>query len=123
MDGTRSFTPLLIVVLLAFAVPLLLSRLRRLSPPIVVGEIVAGILVGRSFLGWVAHSDPVLNLLSEFGIVFLMFLSGMEIDFQALRGMRIAREDAKRRLVAVHNNRRPRLALSPFILTAIHRGR
>jgi Kef-type K+ transport system membrane component KefB len=52
--------------------------------PIVVGEIVAGILVGRSGFGWVQQHDPALDLLSEFGFVFLMFLSGMEIDFSSL---------------------------------------
>ncbi len=86
MEETRSFAPLLIVVLLAFLVPLLLSRLRRLSLPIVVGEIVAGIIVGRSGMGWVAPHDAVLTMLAEFGFVFLMFLSGMEIDFRALGG-------------------------------------
>lgn len=114
MEETRSFAPLLIVVLLAFAVPLLLSRFRRLSPPIVVGEIVAGIIVGRSFLGWVKHTDPVLNLLSEFGIVFLMFLSGMEIDFQALGGMRGAAGNAKQQHVATLT-----LGVLSFVLTLL----
>jgi len=122
MDGTRSFAPLLIVVLLAFAVPLLLSRFRRLSPPIVVGEIVAGILVGRSFLGWVAYSDPVLKLLSEFGIVFLMFLSGMEIDFQALRGIRGPAEDAQRRRVGTLTLGVLTFALTLFLSTGVAFG-
>jgi Kef-type K+ transport system membrane component KefB/Trk K+ transport system NAD-binding subunit len=84
MEETRSFAPLLLVVFLAFLVPILLSRLKRLPLPIVVGEILVGILVGRSGLGWVQHHDPALDLLSEFGFVFLMFLSGMEIDFSSL---------------------------------------
>ena len=46
MDEARSFAPLLIVVMLAFLVPLLLSSLRRrLAIPIVVGEIVGGMVV------------------------------------------------------------------------------
>ncbi|MEJ2447993.1 MAG: cation:proton antiporter, partial [Anaerolineales bacterium] len=49
-DPTR-FVPLLIVLALAFTVPLLLSRFQRL--PVVVGEIVFGVLVGPSILGWV----------------------------------------------------------------------
>lgn len=81
MEETVSFTPLLIVIFLAFIVPLVLTRFRRLRLPIVVGEIVAGIIVGRSGFGWVQQHDPVLDLLSEFGFVFLMFLAGMEIDF------------------------------------------
>ena len=79
-----SFTPLLIVIALAFVVPLLLTRFQRLRLPIVVGEILAGIVIGRSGFGWVTHEDHLLTLLAEFGFVFLMFLAGMEIDFANL---------------------------------------
>ena len=79
-----SFTPLLIVISLAFIVPLLLTRFKRLRLPIVVGEILAGIVVGSSGFGWVTHEDQLLTLLAEFGFVFLMFLAGMEIDFANL---------------------------------------
>jgi Kef-type K+ transport system membrane component KefB len=86
MDEARSFAPLLIVVALAFVVPLLLSTLRgRLAIPIVVGEIVAGIIVGRSGFAWVLPDNSALILLKELGFVFLMFLSGMEIDARAIR--------------------------------------
>jgi len=84
MEETRSFIPLLLVVFLAFLVPILISRFKRLMLPIVVGEILVGIVVGRSGLGWVQQHDPALDLISEFGFVFLMFLSGMEIDFSSL---------------------------------------
>jgi Kef-type K+ transport system membrane component KefB/Trk K+ transport system NAD-binding subunit len=90
MEETLSFTPLLIVIFLAFLVPILLSRFRRLRLPIVVGEILAGVLIGRSGLNLVAQHDPLLDLLAEFGFVFLMFLAGMEIDFTNLRLMTAA---------------------------------
>lgn len=87
MDEARSFVPLFIVVMLAFVVPLLLSSVRgRLVIPIVVGEIIAGMIVGRSGFGWVSPDNGALNLLKELGFVLLMFLSGMEIDFRSLRG-------------------------------------
>jgi Kef-type K+ transport system membrane component KefB len=86
MDEARSFGPLLIVVMLALVVPLILSSVRgRLAIPIVVGEIVAGMIVGRSGLGWVLPDNTALDILKELGFVFLMFLSGMEIDFRTLR--------------------------------------
>ena len=85
MDPVHSFLPLLIVLLIAFVVPILLSRLKRLSIPIVVGEILAGVVVGRSGMALVPADDPLLVILAHFGIVFLMFLSGMEIDFHSLR--------------------------------------
>lgn len=46
MEESQSFVPLLIVVVLAFFVPLILSRFRRLRLPVVVGEILAGIGAG-----------------------------------------------------------------------------
>jgi Kef-type K+ transport system membrane component KefB/Trk K+ transport system NAD-binding subunit len=85
MEAAHSFLPLLIVLAIAFVVPLVLSRLKRVSIPIVVGEILAGMVVGRSGMAVVPPSDPLLIILADFGIVFLMFLSGMEIDFQSLR--------------------------------------
>ena len=84
MEETLSFLPLLTVLFLAFLVPIALSRFRKLRLPIVVGEIIAGIIVGRSGFGWVQHHEVVLDLLAELGFVFLMFLSGMEIDFSSL---------------------------------------
>jgi CPA2 family monovalent cation:H+ antiporter-2 len=88
MEESQSFIPLLLVVFLAFIVPVVLSRFKKFRLPIVVGEILVGILVGRSGLGWVQHHEPTLDLLAEFGFVFLMFLSGMEIDFSSLGGKR-----------------------------------
>ncbi len=95
MDTAHSFLPLLIVLLIAFVVPILLSRLGRISIPTVVGEILAGMAVGRSGIAVVPPDDPLLIMLANFGIVFLMFLSGMEIDFQSLRPH--ARAGAERR--------------------------
>jgi len=84
MEETLSFLPLLIVIFLAFLVPITLSRFKKLRLPIVVGEIIAGLIIGRSGFGWVQHHEVVLDLLAELGFVFLMFLSGMEIDFSSL---------------------------------------
>jgi trk system potassium uptake protein len=78
-----SFLPLLIVVGLAFLVPVVVSRVHRARIPCVVGEILAGILVGQSGLGLVGH-DTVLQVLSMLGFAYLMFLSGLEVDFEAL---------------------------------------
>ena len=90
---SRSFLPLLLVTLLAFLVPLVLSRLRVV--PIVVGEILTGIIIGPSLLGWVDPNEHTLALLSDIGFAFLMFLAGMEIDFSFLSAF----SSQKRRLV------------------------
>lgn len=83
MEESHSFVPLLIVVALAFFVPLVLTRFRRLRLPVVVGEILAGIVVGDSGLQLVGH-DSMLDVLSLLGFAYLMFLSGLEIDFDVV---------------------------------------
>jgi Kef-type K+ transport system membrane component KefB len=83
MEHNQSFAPLLIVIFLAFIVPILLSHLKRVKLPVVVGEIIAGVLVGPAILNWV-QEEPILALLGNIGLAFLMFLAGIEIDFRTL---------------------------------------
>ncbi|OGW17896.1 MAG: hypothetical protein A3G93_09105 [Nitrospinae bacterium RIFCSPLOWO2_12_FULL_45_22] len=78
-----SFSPLLLITLLALAVPILFSHIRVVSLPIIVGEILCGILVGEGGLGLIGK-EPWLDFLSSFGFVYLMFLSGLEIDFRVM---------------------------------------
>ncbi len=80
-----SFTNLLLVTVVAFAAPLVLGLYPRLRLPAVVVEILAGIVLGPSVLGWV-RSDLPIQILSLIGLAFLLFLAGMEIDFDRLRG-------------------------------------
>ncbi len=75
------FLVLLLITALALIVPILASRLRRFYVPIVVGEIVAGIIIGQSGLNLVEPSQT-LTFLAEFGFAYLMFLSGLEVDFE-----------------------------------------
>ncbi len=55
----------------------------RLNQPAVVGEILAGVIIGGSILGWVAPSDFTI-LLAEIGIVFLLFTVGLETKPSAI---------------------------------------
>lgn len=77
------FIALLLITALALVVPILATRLKRVAIPIVVGEILAGIVIGRSGLDLVENS-PTLAFLAEFGFAYLMFLSGLEVDFELL---------------------------------------
>jgi Kef-type K+ transport system membrane component KefB len=62
----------------------------RFGQPPVIGEIVAGLLLGPSFFGWIAPalyarlfpvaSLPVLNELSQIGLILFMFLIGLHLD-------------------------------------------
>src|ERR1043165_1204077 len=80
-----SLDGLLIVVAVAFAAPLLLGLSPGLRIPAVVLEIVAGIVVGPSVLGWV-EVDPAIAVTATLGLAFLLFLGGLEVDFAHLRG-------------------------------------
>ena len=80
-----SLDGLLIVVAVAFAAPFLLGLAPALRIPAVVLEIVAGIIVGPSVLGWV-EVDPTIEVVATIGLGFLLFLGGLEVDFGRLRG-------------------------------------
>lgn len=86
-DNELSFVPLLIVISLSFIAPVVLSPVRRFGIPVIVGEIAAGIVVGHSGLNLVAE-DRVLEVLSVFGFAYLMFLSGLEMDFSQIQRLR-----------------------------------
>src|SRR3954451_1325515 len=79
-----SFDDLLIVVAIAFAAPFVLGLLPRVRLPSPVLEIVAGIVVGPSVLGW-AHNDQTVAVMATIGLAFLLFLAGIEIEFGKLR--------------------------------------
>ncbi len=85
MMPDTSFLNLFIVCLVAAGAPLLLGFAPRLRLPSVIIEIVAGIVLGPSVLGWVKADLPV-QVLGLIGLAFLLFLSGLEIDPSRLRG-------------------------------------
>jgi len=80
-----SFTNLLIIAAVAAAVPLALGWAPGLRVPSVVLEIVVGILLGPSVLGWV-HVDLPVRILALVGLAFLLLLAGLEIDVRGLHG-------------------------------------
>jgi Kef-type K+ transport system membrane component KefB len=79
------FTNLLIVCAVGFAAPFALGLVPALRLPAVVLELVTGIVIGPSGLGWVEIDDPV-AVLALIGLGYLLFLSGLEIEFDKLRG-------------------------------------
>lgn len=79
------FVNLLIILAIAVLAPLSLGFVPRLRIPAVVLEIVLGIVVGPSGLGWV-EVDLVVEIVALLGLAFLLFLAGLEIDVRALRG-------------------------------------
>ncbi|HCW9348913.1 TPA: cation:proton antiporter [Staphylococcus aureus] len=85
------FLSLVIVVLAAFLTPIIVNRSNINFLPVVVAEILMGIVIGNSFLN-IVERDSILNILSTLGFIFLMFLSGLEIDFKAFKKDKRARQ-------------------------------
>jgi Kef-type K+ transport system membrane component KefB len=80
-----SFNGLVIVAAVAFAAPLFLGLFPKVRLPAVVREILVGILIGPSGLGWVKPDLPI-QVLSVVGLGFLLFLAGLEVDLGHPRG-------------------------------------
>ncbi|SOD74229.1 transporter (CPA2 family) [Jatrophihabitans sp. GAS493] len=77
---------LVVVAAIAAVAPLLASAFGRwIAIPLVVFEIVLGILFGPQVLGWV-EPGPQIEFLSQFGLAMLFLLAGYEIDFARIRG-------------------------------------
>ncbi len=72
------YFPLFAIAVFAFLIPILSDRI---GVPAVVGEIICGIIIGRSVLGIFSGEEEGIAFLASFGFIFLMFLVGMEIDF------------------------------------------
>src|ERR671919_258328 len=83
--GMPEFGDLLIVVAVAFAAPFVLGLFPRVRLPSVVLEIVAGIVIGPSLLG-IVEVDQAIEVVAVIGLAFLLFLAGLEIEFEKLRG-------------------------------------
>jgi Kef-type K+ transport system membrane component KefB len=80
-----SFNSLAVVLAVAFFSRLVLGLAPRFRVPGVVIEIVLGIIIGPSVLGW-AEADGPVQILALVGLAFLLFLSGLEIELDQLRG-------------------------------------
>ncbi|WP_208590193.1 monovalent cation:proton antiporter family protein [Gracilibacillus suaedae] len=80
MEHAESVSSLVIVIIAAFLTPILLHRFRLKMIPVVVAEIIVGLIIGHSGFNLVEESNW-LETLSTLGFIFLMFLSGLEIDF------------------------------------------
>ena len=81
------------LIIIIIAARLLGALARRLGQPGVIGEVVAGILLGPTVLGRIAPSAPdwlfppevPLKAIADLGLVFFMFLVGLELDIGLMR--------------------------------------
>jgi Kef-type K+ transport system membrane component KefB len=73
------------IAIVAFLAPIAANLVPHLRIPAVVLEITAGVVIGPAGLGWVRVDMPI-NVLSVFGLAFLLFLAGLEVDLERFRG-------------------------------------
>lgn len=81
MPESISYQSILIISVLAFITPMVINSFKKVKIPYVVGEILVGLIVGKSFFN-IVHDDTWVLFLSNLGLAFLMYLSGLEIDFE-----------------------------------------
>jgi Kef-type K+ transport system membrane component KefB len=74
-----------IVVVAALSAVLVAAVPKRLAPPVVVLELVLGIVIGPEILH-LAHSDDFVNFFANLGLGMLFFFAGYEIDFERIKG-------------------------------------
>ncbi|OGS92823.1 MAG: sodium:proton antiporter [Gallionellales bacterium GWA2_59_43] len=85
----------LFLAIILIAARLLSETVARFGIPPVIGELLAGLLIGPSLLGWVSP-DTTMKLLAEIGIILLLFEVGMDTNLS-----RLARSGAKPYVVAI----------------------
>jgi Kef-type K+ transport system membrane component KefB len=84
-------TTMILVPGAAAAAVILATAIRRwVTIPIVVFEIVLGLLIGPALLGWV-DTGQFISALADIGLMMLFFLAGQEIDFATIRGRPLRR--------------------------------
>ncbi len=81
MGLEMSFGILALIVLAGLAGPLLAAG-RRPLVPVVVGELLAGVVIGRSGFGWLDPAEPTVAFLGEVGFAMLMFVAGMHVPLR-----------------------------------------
>ncbi len=81
-----------IIMFSALLIPILMARFKVASVPTAVAEIIVGIILGKSGFNLVVQTRD-LTFLSSLGVIVLMFLSGMEINFSLFKKQRGVKRD------------------------------
>ena len=81
-DGAGDELGILALIGLAALAGPLLAAGRRPLVPVVVGELLAGVVIGRSGFGWLDPTEPTVAFLAEIGFAMLMFVAGMHVPLR-----------------------------------------
>ncbi len=80
MEAYLVFKDLAIIIVFAKVLGILA---RKCKAPMVVGEIIAGLIIGPCLLGWVQPTDFILQM-AEIGVILLMFSAGLETNLKEM---------------------------------------
>ncbi|WP_042342270.1 cation:proton antiporter [Calothrix sp. PCC 7507] len=80
--GKEPIVPFAILLVVILVVPILFERLRL---PGLVGLVISGVVLGPAGWNLFQTESPMINLLSDIGLVYLMFVAGLEVDIEQFR--------------------------------------
>lgn len=84
-EGGHDVSAVLLALIAIFVATKALGEgARRLGQPSVLGELIAGVLLGGSVLGIVNPADPVIATMAELGVIILLFAIGLETELASL---------------------------------------
>jgi Kef-type K+ transport system membrane component KefB len=88
--GTSVEQFLLLLAVILVSAKILGELAERIGQPAIVGELLAGVILGPSLLGYVDPTLPALHLTAEIGVVLLLFGIGLETDLKRLLSVGVA---------------------------------
>src|SRR5690606_41666975 len=94
LEELSQFHFLLEIALILVAVKIAGHLSKKIGQPAVFGELLVGVILGPSLLGWVQQSD-MLRDLAEIGVTLLMFLAGLETDVHAFKRTAYSSEERR----------------------------
>lgn len=83
--GNEPIVPFAILLVVILVVPIIFERLKL---PGLVGLLAAGVVLGSNGLNLFQNDSPTMELLSDIGLVYLMFVAGLEVDMKQFRRTR-----------------------------------
>src|SRR5688572_5837051 len=81
--STAHAEALLSLFLIIASAKVMAEIFERLRQPAVVGEILAGVIIGPSLLGWIQPNE-IVSVIAEIGVIFLLFTVGLETKPQSI---------------------------------------
>jgi Kef-type K+ transport system membrane component KefB/nucleotide-binding universal stress UspA family protein len=80
--GKEPIVPFAILLVVILVVPIIFERLRL---PALVGLVLSGVVLGPSGWNLFQAESPMMNLLADIGLIYLMFVAGLEVDIEQFR--------------------------------------